>query len=108
MWGWLETKRLGIPAGSPVRYGRAGDKCPETGALKNAAIRLRTFGLKGVLSGLAFRYPREALVNTLAILLWAPDLARSNAEWLSRQLVKRVSDWNDAVRTYARLWAQFN
>ncbi len=108
VWVWLEEKRLGIPAGSPLKYGQSGNKCPETFGLKNALIRLRAFGVSGVMNPLVFRYPREALLNTLPLLLWAPELAPGNAAWLSQQLVAPVAVWTDAVAAYARLWARYN
>lgn len=108
VWQWQEQQRLGIPAGSPLSYGRSGNKCPETSAVKNALIRLRTFGLKGVLSPSLFRYPREALLNTLPLLLWAPELVPANSGWLSRQFVSPVTTWADSLTTYARLWERFN
>jgi hypothetical protein len=109
VWQWLEERRIGVPLSSPLAYGRNGiGKCRETGALKNAAIRLRTFGVRGVASRQLFRYPREALLNTLPLLLWAPDAAAADAAWLSRQFVRPVSGRDDAVAAYARLWERFN
>ena len=108
VWAWLEERRLGKSVASPVAYGRSSNKCPETFALKNALIRLRTFGPAGVLSPLVLRYPREALLNTLPLLLWAPADVPAHAAWLSRQLVAPVTTWSDAVSAYARLWARFN
>lgn len=108
VWIWLEQRRLAMPAVSPLKYGRSINKCPETFALKNVLVRLRAFGVKGVLSPHLMRYPREALLNTFPLLLWAPELAQSNLGWLSGQLVSPVTDWNAAVTAYARLWAKFN
>jgi hypothetical protein len=105
VWSWQEQKRLGIPAGSPVKYGRVGNKCPETSALKNWLIRFRAFGAKGLLS---FRYPRESLLNSLSLLLWAPELVPANLAWLSRQLVSHVTNRKDAIAAYERLWHRFN
>lgn len=107
VWHWLEQKRLRC-SGSPLDYGRCGKKCPETSALKNALVRLRTFGVRGVLSPLALRYPREALLNTLPLLLWAPELVPANFAWLSRQFVSPVSSHAEAIAAYSRLWARFN
>ncbi|MCF7732355.1 MAG: hypothetical protein K9N23_11735 [Akkermansiaceae bacterium] len=108
VWLWLEERRLRMPAVSPLKYGGSVNKCPETAAIKNALIRLRTFGLKGVFSPFVFRYPREALLNTLPLLLWAPELVPANAAWLSQQFVSPVSTWADALAAYARLWERFN
>ncbi len=108
VWIWQEGKRLGIPAVSPLKYRRAGNKCPETSALKNVLVRLRAFGAKGVISPLAFRYPREALLNSLAVLLWAPEVVSSNCEWLSSQLVSPVTNRQQAISAYEKLWHRFN
>ena len=108
VWQWLEENRFDHRATSPLDYGRIGNKCPETSALKNALIRLRAFGLKGVLSPLVFRYPREALLNTLPLLLWAPELVPANTGWLSAQFVLPVTTWAAAVTAYGRLWERFN
>lgn len=105
VWSWQEEKRLGIPAVSPLKYGRAGNKCPETSPLKNALVRLRAFGAKGLLS---FRYPGEGLLNSLSLLLWAPELVPANLAWLSRQLVSPVTNRQEAIAAYERLWHRFN
>ena len=93
VWQWLEGRRLGIAPASPMEYGRTGDKCPETGWARNAAIRLKTFGIRGVMGIAALRYPREALLNTLPLLLWSPELAGGHHAWISRQFVRPVTDW---------------
>jgi hypothetical protein len=108
VWQWLEENRFDHRAASPLDYGRTFNKCPETSALKNALIRLRAFGLKGVLSPLVFRYPREALLNTLPLLLWAPELVPANTGWLSQQFVSPVTTWAEAVTAYGKLWERFN
>ncbi|MFK7851139.1 MAG: hypothetical protein AB8D78_09195 [Akkermansiaceae bacterium] len=108
VWSWQEQKRLGFSTDSPVEYAHGGNKCPETSALKNPLIRLRAFGAKGLLSPLAFRYPREGLLNSLSLLLWAPDLVPANLEWLSRQLVAPVSNRKEAIAAYEKLWHRFN
>lgn len=108
VWAWQEQKRLGIPAGSPVKYAHSGNKCPESSALKNPLVRLRAFGVKGMLGPLAFRYPREGLLNSLSLLLWAPDLVPANSTWLSRQLVAPVTTWDEAIVAYSKLWNRFN
>lgn len=105
VWSWQEGKRLGIPAVSPLKYGRAGNKCPETSPLKNALVRLRAFGAKGLLS---FRYPREGLLNSLPLLLWAPELVPANTAWLSKQLVSPISNRQQAIAAYEKLWHRFN
>ncbi len=108
VWSWQEGKRLGISTTSPVEYAHGGNKCPETSALKNVLVRLRAFGVKGPLGPLAFRYPREGLLNSLCLLLWAPELVPENTAWLSSQLVAPVANRQDAIAAYERLWHRFN
>ncbi len=105
VWSWQEHKRLGISTASPADYAHGGDKCPETSPLKNALIRLRAFGAKGLHS---FRYPREGLLNSLSMLLWAPELVPANYDWLSCQLVAPVTNRREAIAAYERLWHRFN
>ncbi len=109
VWSWLEEKRLGLPSTDPVSLATSPrSKCPETNPLKNALLRLRTFGPGGLLSTSLFRYPREVLFSTLPILLWAPDQAPATAAHLSAQLRTPVTTWTDALPAYTRLWSRFN
>ncbi len=105
VWSWQEEKRLGISTTTPAEYAHGGNKCPETSPLKNVLIRLRAFGAKG-LPG--FRYPREGLLNSLSLLLWAPELVPANTAWLSKQLVSPVSNRQQAIAAYEKLWHRFN
>ncbi len=108
VWSWQERKRLGISTASPVEYAHGGNKCPETSALKNPLIRLRAFGVKGILGPHVFRYPREGLLNSLSLLLWASDLVPADYEWLSKQLVSPVTNRQEAISAYEKLWHRFN
>ncbi len=108
VWSWLEQKRLGISTNSPAGYAHGGNKCPESSGLKNPLIRLRAFGAKGLLSPLAFRYPREGLLNSLSLLLWAPELVSNDLAWLSHQLVAPVTNRQQAIDAYEKLWHRFN
>ncbi len=105
VWAWQERKRLGISINSPAEYAHGGNKCPETYALKNVLIRLRAFGAKGLRS---LRYPREGLLNSLSLLLWAPELVPANTAYLSRQLVSPVTNRQEAIAAYEKLWHRFN
>lgn len=106
IWKYIEEKRLGLKFASPMVYALNGNKCPETNGIKNAMIRLRSFGPRGWLGGNVFRYPRESLLNTLSLLLWEPHQA--NDAWLSRQLAQTITGWNDAVAAYQKLWSRYN
>lgn len=105
VWSWQEHKRLGISTASPAEYAHGGNKCPETLPMKNVLIRLRAFGAKGLRS---FRYPREGLLNSLTILLWAPELVPANTAWLSKQLLSPVTNRHEAIAAYEKLWHRFN
>jgi hypothetical protein len=105
VWSWQEHKRLGISTNSPAGYAHGGNKCPETSPLRNVLIRLRAFGARGLLG---FRYPREGLLNSLSLLLWAPELVPANTAWLSKQLVSPVSNRQQAIAAYEKLWHRFN
>jgi len=109
VWTWLEEKRLARPITSPVSYATGGlNKCPGTNPLKNALLRLRTFGPSSLAIPDRFRYPRESLLNTLAILLWAPELVPAQLPFLTRQLGSPVTTLTEATAAYARLWARYN
>ena len=108
VWSWQEGKRLGISTPSPGAYAHGGNKCPETLALKNVLIRLRAFGAKGVISPMAFRYPREGLLNSLAMLLWAPEPSPADYDWLSTQLLSPVTNRQEAIAAYEKIWHRFN
>ncbi|MDB6071755.1 MAG: hypothetical protein JWL81_2926 [Verrucomicrobiales bacterium] len=107
VWSWLEEKRLGRSFPTPESY--AFDpltKCPETHAVKNALLRLRTFGPAACYAGSRFRYPRETLFNTLSVLLWDP--ASASGRFLSQQFLEPIPDAASAMPAYARLWARYN
>ena len=108
VWSWQEGKRLGFSTASPADYAHGGNKCPETSPLKNPLIRLRAFGANGALSPLAFRYPREGLLNSLPLLLWSPELVPANTAWLSQQLVSTVTNRQEVIAAYEKLWHRFN
>jgi hypothetical protein len=103
---YVEEKRLRKMMPSPAYYASSGNKCPETSAAKNALIRLRSFGLRGWKNGLMFRYPREALLNTLSLLLW--DEKSAHQDWLSQQFVSPIHGWQDAMAAYQKLWSRYN
>ena len=109
VFSWLESRRLSAPFPSPLAYSsNKASKCPESSLLKNPLVRLRAFGPKGICSPLALRYPREGLLNSLPLLLWAPDLVPENLTFFSAQLAAPVSNWPSAVAAYQSLWSRFN
>lgn len=106
VFAFVEMKRLRRSFTDPMMYLTSGNKCPETNPFKNALIRLRCFGWRGWKNGLAFRYPREALLHAMVVLLWRPE--EVDYGFLSKQWVQTVSDWQQAIDWYQKLWNRFN
>lgn len=109
VWSWVEEKRLTKPFPSPAAYALGGlNKCPESLPLKNALLRLRTFGPRSLIGPDRMRYPRESLLQCLALLLWDRNAGAANMSFLSRQLGTAATDWQHAIPAYAILWARYN
>jgi hypothetical protein len=110
IWLWVESRRLKHQFSSAQEYGLAhANKCPETAAWKNYLLNLRTFGLGGVLSAQAFRYPRERLMNALTLLLWEDECFTNsgiNAR-VQKQLKSSSNDWQDWINSYKTIWQNF-
>ncbi len=76
LWLWVEKRRLNTTFSSAREYALwPGNKCPEKSWWRNTAINLTTFGPSAELTRIT-RYPRERLLNALALLLWEPDAFR--------------------------------
>ena len=110
LWLSLENRRLDCSFASIRDYVLSiNDKCPETFGLRNCVCNVRTFGPAALLDGMAARYPRERLFNSLPLLLWngeieeEPDLQRH----LQKQLRTRASDWNGFVAAYKEAWPPY-
>jgi hypothetical protein len=104
---WLEERRLGMAFESHRDYAfHAISKQPETTAGRNVLINLRTFG-PGVFSK---RYPRERLLESLALLLWTPEALDDEAclQKIRRELVTRSTTFEGLVDAYRKLWCRFN
>ena len=83
------------------------DKCPETAAWRNALINLRTNRRR---FDQLFRYPRERVLRSLPLLLWAYNQPpkQTTLEFLQRQLRTTATEFPQLVDAYRTLWAQFN
>lgn len=99
---WLEQRRLETSfeshrdyALSPVR------KHPDNRALRNALINLRAFGRP------ATRYPRERLLESLALLLWTPE-PLAHLDKLQRDLLSHETTFPGLVAAYRKIWNRFN
>ncbi len=105
LWLHLESQRLGLRFGSIRSYATfPGRLCPEQPALRSAAVNLRTFGPRGLLSAFATRYPRERLLRALALMLWHPRDTRSAAALATFLGAPAVA----SGPAYERLWHRFN
>lgn len=109
LWLWLESRRL-QPFPSTKDYAlSAVNKCPETSGLKNLLINARTFKTVGM-SGKSRRYPRERILESLALLLWNPDCTKSPQllRHLQSNLQTDATHFSDLVSAYQKLWQRFN
>jgi rhamnosyltransferase len=110
VWLWLENRRLGCNFSSVREYSfhrRA--KCADAARWRNYLLNLRTFGSKAALMPLSWRYPRERLLNAMALLLWdgeepqEPEVVRH----LQTQLSTNAVDWHGFLAAYKDLWPQY-
>ena len=111
VWRWLENRRLGTQFRSVQEYALNGDnKCPETSALKNCLLNLRTFRARMVFHPALGRYPRERLLRALPLLLWHADEVREPAlrDHLREQLVTGATEWAELLAAYTRLWQRYS
>jgi hypothetical protein len=88
----LESQRLGHPFPNATEYasGRI-NKCPEEPAWKNVLQHLRTPHVALGIPQPIERYPREALLHALAMMLWINSTVQG-----------------ERVQAYERLWLRFN
>ena len=111
LWFRIERQRLSKAFNSPREYVlSAGDKCPETSALRNRLINLRTFGPLAALPASGSRYPRQRLFHALALLLWEKEALADPAlvRVLKRELNTGAREFAGLVAAYERLWHRFN
>lgn len=111
LWLWLEQRRLGRSFASARDYALSPvNKCPEKAAWKNRLINARTFGLGTALAAGGTRYPRERLLNALALLLWEPSTLTDPTLQRAVQSALRSSGpgFPALMQAYRRLWERFN
>ena len=109
IWLWLENRRLRASFASVRDYALSDvNKCPETPALRNRLVSAKAFGAAAALSAVGGRYPRERLLESLALLLWggAPDEAARRR--LRRNLNAGADPPAGWVAAYNGLWQRFN
>ena len=101
---WFEEKRLGTTFETHRDYAfDTTPKHPDTRALRNSLINLKTFGP----SVISTRYPRERLLEALALLLWSPLDAEAIRK-LQTNLQTRATSFEELVAAYRKLWSRFN
>ena len=99
---WLERRRLETNFASHRDYALSPiQKHPDTRVVRNALINLRAF------RRVATRYPRERLLESLALLLWTPD-PLAHLPKLQRDLVTRETTFPGLVAAYRKIWNRFN
>lgn len=109
VWLWLESNRLQTQFSSISDYPLPGVvKCPETSPAKNILINLRSLGWRALSGAYAVRYPRERLFNSLALLLFRPELDEQSLAKVRQALGTRQSTFPELVAAYQALWQQFN
>jgi hypothetical protein len=104
---WLEERRLGRSFLSHREYSfSAVRKHPDTRALRNALINMRAFGPRHA----SARYPRERLLEALALLLWTPEAISDRAALrkLQTDLMTRETTFAGLVEAYRKIWNRFN
>jgi hypothetical protein len=104
---WLEARRLNQSFVSHRDYAfNETAKHPDTRTVRNVAINFRAFGLRSV----SIRYPRERLLNSLALLLWTPHALSdaTNVRKLQSDLVTHETTFAGLVAAYRKIWNRFN
>ena len=81
----------------------------KTSPWRNCLLNLRTFGFKVIKDALAWRYPRERLLNALPLLLWESDAPAEPTlqRLIQKQLQTRASDWVGCVAAYNNIWPTY-
>lgn len=108
LWLHLEGHRIRRPFRSAQDYALTIQSlCPERTKLKNSLTNLRAFGLRGLLSRYATRYPRERLLRALSLLLWG-ETNEDEAAIVSACLDCTSRTFGASVQAYETLWHRFN
>ncbi len=110
VWLWLENRRLGCRFESARDYALSPvNKFPGSNPLRNFILNAKAFGPTFALQSAYHRYPREQILNALALLLWddinaLPGLRRQF------QPMRLSPDCGSArqVKTYQTFWLQLN
>jgi hypothetical protein len=104
---WLEERRLNVPFQIHRHYAfDQTPKHPDTRAVRNSLINLKTFGP----SVISTRYPRERLLESLALLLWTPNALEDRValQKIQTNLQTKERTFSGLVAAYRKLWSRFN
>jgi hypothetical protein len=104
---WLEERRLSQHFDSSRDYAfNPTRKHPDARSTRNALINFRAFGVRGI----SIRYPRERLLESLALLLWTPQALEdsSTLRKLQSNLMTSRADLEGLVEAYRTIWNRFN
>ncbi len=109
VWLWLESQRLGCSFSTPRDYCLSRvPKCEIAPAWRNYLLNVKMFGGRPVFDRMAWRYPRERLLNSLPLLLWnGSQFGPAEARHLQAQLRTPASDWGGFVDAYKTIWARY-
>ncbi|MGN6554748.1 MAG: hypothetical protein ACTHLW_13650 [Verrucomicrobiota bacterium] len=110
LWLWLESRRLNTPFASVRDYAFSTvSKCSESPAWRNLLLNVGEFGARVIADRMAWRYPRERLLQSLPLLLWNEPLNDLRVKrHLQNQLRTRASDWHSFVAAYKSFWPSFS
>jgi hypothetical protein len=108
VWLWLETRRLENNFSDVAVYALdSGVKCPERTGIKNRLINLRLFGVSGLQSS---SYPRERLLRTLPLFLWARNFEQNQKQlnFIQNQVKASSADLEELHKHYKFIWEHYN
>jgi hypothetical protein len=111
LWLWLESRRLRRKFSDNRDYALSEiNKCPETSEARNRLVNAKTFGPIFLIKPESSRYPRERLLNSLALLLWEPEVLQDQVllEKVQNELRSAQTDFSGLVGDYEKLWRRFN
>jgi hypothetical protein len=110
VWLWLENRRLGCRFESAHDYALSPvNKFPGSNPWRNCMLNAKAFGPAFAFRNSCHRYPREKIINALALLLWGDINDRSGLEHQFKP-IRLSADYASAkqIETYQTFWSQLN
>jgi hypothetical protein len=111
VWLWLESRRLLRDFDSVQDDAFSNNnKCPETRPMRNLLVNAKSTPSPRLCRFNPLRYPRERLLTALSLLLWEPFSSPPDRllAKLKNELSAPSAQWPDLIRSYERLWRQYN